>query len=693
MPKTKIVKKILGIGVITAMITGLMAGVILVNPLEKWQLKLSNRLYNRNEPHPEIIIAGIDDRSLDSENGLGLWGTWDRKIYATAIENLEKKGAKVIAIDILFLEKSKGLSEESLKEILLKNGSLEKTIIEIANYIKETHPSDTILAETLKKYNNIILAKRDLQKGSKEKVVSFYPLEVFRQYTKMGGTIIYPDSDDVIRRIPPKLYDLNEKTWENHFSLEAANLYQGKIHDIDPYLTKDNDLLINYAGPPLSYKTISFLDVYSDEFEKENVNGKIVLIGAISERTKDAFVTPTSPSTPMPGVEVHANAIQTILEGKFLTEQTVLSQILAIALLTLLITTLVMVLGILPGLFVAMTSIIGYQLAAEPLFDRGLILNLVYPPLALFLAYLSTTLYKYFTESRDRTQLKTAFSKYVNKELVNQILDHPEMLKLGGEKRTITVFFSDIANFTHVSESMSAENLVAQLNDYFEVMTSIILKNGGTLNKFEGDAIMAFWGAPVDQPDHALRAAQSTLECRLALRSLHEKWTRDGKPLLDFRVGLATGEVIAGNVGSKERFDYTVMGDIVNLGSRLESANKVYGTHVMVSDQTHAALQELFEMRNLDRLRVKGKDQSVEVYELLSAKGQLSLEQQQIIQAFHEALQAYQQGQFEQAEQQFTALSQKVPHDGPTQTYLERCRKLKANPPKQWDGIWVMESK
>lgn len=687
MVKNKIKKRFI-YGIAIAVGVTLLAGVLAAwNPLNKWQLKLTNRFYTTNSPSEEIVIVGIDEESLDEEHGLGRWNQWDRLFYRQVIKNLEKEGAKVIGMDILFSEASKGVSEPVLNELSKNKQTFNE---KIETYLQDPHPSDLALGETFRKYENIFLAKLgDIDRKDPNKVTNpVEPIEVLGSNAQAGWTIIYPDEDDVVRRIYPEIYDVPANEWDKTFSLKIAEFIAGEelLSDSKPYL-------INYQGTSHTFKSISFVDAYNNIF-KETVEGKIVLIGATTERLKDSFPTPTSHDILMPGVEIHANAIQTLLEGKFLTEQGLASQILTIAVLSVFLTFVVMFAGILPGLGAAVGLIVLYNLGAKPVFDRGLVLNLVYPTIALFWAYLLTTLYKYLVETREKSQLSGAFAKYVNKDLVQKILEDPDALKLGGAKRTISVFFSDIANFTTFSETHTPEEVVEQLNQYFDVMVKIIMKNGGTLNKFEGDAIMAFWGAPLDQPGHAVLAAQSALECRAALKGLHERWTQEGKPLLDFRIGLSSGEAIAGNMGSADRLEYTVMGDIVNLGARLEAANKVYGTHVMISGEMQALLGENFALRRLDRLRVKGKDQPVDVYELVAAAGQLSDAQKQTIDAFHQAIEYYRNGKFDEAIARFNQVAQSWPQDGPTQTYLKRCTELQSKPPTDgWDGTWTLTSK
>lgn len=691
MKKQKLIRKLSLIPLITLGVTILFSAIATWDPLEKWQLKLTNHFYDQNIPSDEIVIIGIDEGSL--EGGIGKWGTWSRTVYSEIIETLEQSNAKSIAIDLFFTNESDGISSQNLLEIINQDPTLEEYFKETFTYLGETHPDDEIFGETIKEYNNIYIAENFNE-------INYYQVEVIPIFenilgeTNTSSVLYYPDSDDVVRRIPTTISTTNGEPL-TALSVDIAENYLGELpSSFYESLDENNEMLINYAAPPYSFEIIPFANVYNGFLDEEDVKDKIVLIGIVTERLQDHISTPTSSDTLMPGVEMHANAIQTILDENFLTEQSTASQVATIFLLTLLLTAAVLFTGILPGVAITAALITGYQFAAEPIFDRGLILNLVYPTLALLTAYLVTTLYKFFTESKEKKQLKGAFSKYVNKDLANKILDNPEMLKLGGEKRIITVFFSDIASFTTFSEKCEPEALVAQLNEYFDVMAGIILKNGGNLNKFEGDAIMAFWGAPLDQPDHGPLAAKSALECRASLRDLHAKWQQEGKPLLNFRVGLSTGEVIAGNVGSRDRFDYTVMGDIVNLGSRLESANKQYGTHVMIPDATAAILGDQFELRRLDRLRVKGKEQPVDVYELLAHKGQLQEAHQKIIQDFHQAIEYYRNQKFDEAIARFQEVAKLAPNDGPTQTYLARCEHFKQNPPAQgWDGTWTLDHK
>ncbi len=688
MKKQKLIKKLGAALLITVVTTILFTALAAWNPLNKWQLKLANHLYNRSEPSDKVVIVGIDDGSI-SEEGLGRWQDWSRLAYVDVINNLEEAGAEVIGFDIFFNQSSNGISEESLINIISENPTTKEYFEETAQFLADEHPEDIALAEVFASYDNIVIPEK-MYMGESGYIIETDPtLELFQEHVEAANVFYVPDVDDVVRRVPVTIAtEDGSKELKTLGAVLAESYKPGALDNLD-----SNEILINYAAPPYNQTMIPFIDAYNNLFDEELVSGKIVLIGIVTDFVEDHVLTPTSPYVEMPGVEMHANAIQTILEQNYLMEQSVRGQAFMMGVMGLILVLAVMFLPIFGGVVATAAIIAGHQFSAQVFFDNGLIINLVYPTLALLAAYLATTLFKYVTEVREKARLKGAFGKYVNKDLANKILDNPDALKLGGEKRTITVFFSDIANFTHFSEQVDPEALVAQLNEYFEVMAGVILKNGGNLNKFEGDAIMAFWGAPLDQPDHAVLAAKSALESRAALGGLHQKWQKQGKPLLNFRVGLSTGEAIAGNVGSSARFDYTVMGDIVNLGARLESANKEYGTHVMIPGATVAELGEGFDLRRLDKLRVKGKDEPVDVYELLAHKGQLTEQHRKIVDEFHQAIEYYRNQKFDEAEKRFQQVAQLAPNDGPTKTYLARCAHFKANPPQGWDATWTLDHK
>jgi adenylate cyclase len=295
---------------------------------------------------------------------------------------------------------------------------------------------------------------------------------------------------------------------------------------------------------------------------------------------------------------------------------------------------------------------------------------------------------------KERDFIKRTFERYVSPKVAAEIIKNPDMLRLGGQKKTVTIFFTDIGNFTTLSENLTPEEVVTHLNQYFEGMTSAILDYDGTINQFQGDAIFAFWGAPIDQEDHALRACRSALKCRDFLRELEKMWTAAGLSARTYRFGLNTGEVIVGNVGSSSRFEYTLIGDDVNLASRLEAANKYYGTQIFISDQTYALIKDRLIAREIDLIRVVGRSKPVRVYELVAEKDNLDPEQARILKFFEVGLNAYRNRQWETAVSHFEQVLHIDPQDTPSNIYIQRCHEYRQTPPPMdWDGVHELQAK
>ncbi|MCD6110007.1 adenylate/guanylate cyclase domain-containing protein, partial [bacterium] len=335
-----------------------------------------------------------------------------------------------------------------------------------------------------------------------------------------------------------------------------------------------------------------------------------------------------------------------------------------------------------------------YYGVAHIAYSNGIILNMIYPPITLLLIYISSILYKYFAEIKQRQYVQNAFGKYLSPNVMKEILKNPHLLHRRGVKKEITIFFSDIVGFTSISELLDPQTLIELINEYLGTMTNIIMKYEGTLDKYVGDAIVAYFGAPINQVDHAKRACHVALEMRAILPQLHKKWKKEGKPLLDFRIGINTGIAIVGNVGSEKRFEYTIMGDEVNLGSRLEGANKEYNTKIMVSEDTYLLVKNYFEFRHLDYLRVKGKREAVRVYELLAHKGQVSETGIKLLKTYNDGINLYLDRNFKEAQEMFKQALQIYPDDGPSKLYLERSDILtNYPPPADWDGIFNMKTK
>jgi adenylate cyclase len=334
-----------------------------------------------------------------------------------------------------------------------------------------------------------------------------------------------------------------------------------------------------------------------------------------------------------------------------------------------------------------------YGLVVHAFKSHGLWLELAFPEAAIGATFALAASVEYLTEGRQRRQLRAAFDKYMAPEVVDEIMRHPE-IKLGGEKKELSILFSDIAGFTTISERLRPEELVELLNEYLSAMTDIIRQQRGNVNKYLGDGIMAIFGAPLGEPTHATLACYAALDSQAALARLRSDWKSQGRPEIAARIGINTGDVVVGNMGSQTRLEYTVMGDNVNLASRLEGANKFYDTPILIGRRTYELAQADVEVREVDLLRVKGKLEPVVVYELLARKGQLDPMKQQVVQKYLEGLRAYKARDFAQARRDFEAALSLDPRDGPSRVYLRRSEEFLATPPSvDWDGIYELHTK
>lgn len=648
---------------------------------QKWNWAVNDAvLYNEsNLPSSEILIVSIDDKSLN-DDAMGRWQDWKRSDYADLIEILEENKIAVIGLDITFSEHSQDkAADERLAEVLQKYDNI---------VVAQDLGMNPLLAEFKRDDASVGIAEFPVDKDQNVRSVilndsqtyyEHFSIALLKKYLNISEQKSYTSSDK-------KNYILNDKP------VRVPGTNQ-KISSLP--LDRDNRAYLNFFGPPNSYTQISFIDIIQNNFNSEEIQNKIILVGENASSLYDEKMVPVSSGRPMPGVEIHANFIQTILENKFLIPQTLAQQLVTISLIVFLSCFIFYFLSPLKATFAfggifLFVVVIWAQIAPQ----LGRMVDIFYILLGVALSYVVIFVYRYATVERARLKIEKAFSHYVSKDVVAEIKKHPEMLHLGGEKRVMTAFFSDIAGFTTVSETISPEELVRLLNEYFAAMTKILFRYGGTLDKYEGDAIMAFWNAPSLQPDHAKRACATALKMQQHLSILRLKWKKEGNPDIRVRMGINTGDMIVGNVGSQDRFDYTIMGDSVNLSSRLEGANKHYSTYMMVSESTYADSKEDFEFRELDLLKVKGKTQAVKVYELLAKKGHLEENMQRILPHYKAGLEAYYQRKWDYALTHFNKILEIKPEDGPTNIYVARCQVFKAKPPAEnWDGTYELKEK
>lgn len=618
-------------------------------------------------PPDDIVVVAIDEPSFQE---LGLKWPWPRTIHAELVRTLKREGALLVAFDVMFVEPSDDTKED----------------LEFASAMKET--------------GNVIIGASISQIMREGFVQSIFvtPLEILSESCAQVGIVnFFPDPDGIIRR--GMLVIQGAPT----LAFSAALPFVSEKVALDPEdLESQPPFLIDFAGPSGTIKTVSYYQALRPEkyLPPGFFQGKVVFVGLSSDAAVevqrgavDAFPTPffRFSKKAMFGVEIHANAARTIIEGFPIREINdmwlfalfalvtvapffVRNYPLRITGLTLLLVTSMICISI--WLFIA----------------HKIMLNVAVPVLSTVSSGLWWGVAGYIQTFREKRMIRGAFNKYVPPEVVEEVLKRPNLLRLGGEKRELTVLFSDIRGFTTLSENIDAEKLVSVLNLYLDTMTQQVFKYHGLLDKYIGDAIMALFGAPLPRDDHAVCACRTALSMLYALEKVGDAWEEVGLPRPRIGIGINSGHMVVGNMGSSLRFDYTVIGDEVNLASRLEGLNKLYGTSIIIGENTRKLLKgHEFVLRELDMVRVKGKEHPVRIYELMLVhEGD---EPEAFITVFEEALADYRHGRWKNALHGFKEALSMRENDRPSAIFIERCVKLLKKAPESWDGVWTMTTK
>jgi adenylate cyclase len=517
-----------------------------------------------------------------------------------------------------------------------------------------------------------------------------------------------PDPDGAIRTVPrvvsyqedlfaPLSLSMLQRYLDNpplQITLSDSGVLAIRLGKADLPVDDYGRFRINFRGPAKTFPYYSFVEVVSGKVPLEIFRNKIVLVGASAVGIYDIRVTPFS--SIFPGVEVHANVMDNFFRRDFLWAPAGLANPAALVTVILALT----ICWLQPrvrawyGLALLLNMIFLYAIINYYLFTRQQIyLQMIYPLSCLITVYVVVAFMRFIAEEKERLRIKAAFQNYVAPDVVNTMLQHPDMLKLGGEKREMTVLFSDIRGFTTLSEKMEPEVLVGLLHSYLNPMTEIVFQHNGTMDKYIGDAIMAIYGAPIVLPDHANRACDTALDMISHLTQLWEGWRAKGLPELKIGIGINSGTMTVGNMGSERLFDYTVIGDNVNLASRLEGLNKYYGTAILISEATQKLLKNSFILREIDRVRVKGKKAPVSLFEL-RGQGQPQGQEAELLQTFQAGLAAFRQGQLDAARKFFSECLKLDGNDGPCKLLLSRIATLSQEPlPPDWDGVTTLTEK
>lgn len=614
----------------------LSSGFYLAGIFDTWQDKITDRLFLKTAPQEKVIILAIDDQSLAA---LGSW-PWERKHFADVIPALQE--AKAIGFDINFANPS-------------GKGAFD----------------DQRLLEALKASKVPIVFPLELREDN---AITVEPLDMFKPFVSMGFVNMPIDTDNAVRNVIHR---------RGSFS-SFASVLAGDAS------STPKEHRIYYFGPEKTFTTIPFIDVYNGKIPARVFAGATVFIGATANDLHDVLSTPFGV---MSGVEVNANSFETIKEQKFLTEIPIPIALLLILALNLLATLCIIKIKRFSILALALASLIFVIiLAAFCSFYFLILFPILYILIGFVLTSAVTLSFQYILESNEKRFIRKTFQYYLSGDIIEELVSHPEKLQLGGEMRTVSILFSDVRGFTNISEAMTPKELTAFMSQYFTGASDIIMEKRGVIDKYIGDAIMAFWGAPLENPRHAEDACRSAMGMLARLREDNKKRVEAGQPPISIGLGINTGDVVVGNMGSLQRFNYTIIGDDVNFTSRLEGLTKQYGVSCIVSESTKNLIEGAsgLKVRELDEVIVKGKKKPKKIFELMPATDDPKLESALML--FKEGRDLYIAGKWQEASAIFEkAIAEN--NDAPSKVFLGRCVELIAHPPAQWDGIYEFKTK
>jgi adenylate cyclase len=689
--------------------------------LDRFLLDYKFRYLQQEDPNDEIVLVTIDERSLSHFNEQRMYWPWPRNFYQIVTDYFDSSGARLVVYDILF--DTPDFDRRNLSGSMSDKrfaASLQNSNNAILSF-KSTVASDSV-QPTANDYPYIqALNIENKAPYQRPHILNSRPIPKFAETARsIGNTVVKPDQDGLIRSV--HLFDsLAHKGFVPTLSMAAFSELKSdtisyewtdqglRAGDTEIPLQESGDYLINWyekgGVQDGTFPYYSFSDVVRSAINYRRGNksadsllvppdildDKIVLVGASAAGLGDIKSTPMSSLEAFPGMEIQATILNNLIGENFITQLPNWSKVLLLLLLTFGIPFLIAYTKPVYGAASTVGVLSVIVIAGITLFvtDRIWFSTGMYFTIA-FMAYSGSAAYKYFAEERQKKEIRSAFDQYVQPEFVQELIDEPEKLKLGGQQKTLTVLFTDLAGFTTISESKPPEQLVEFMNNYLGAMTDVIFEHSGTVDKYIGDAVMAFWGAPIDQNNHEILACRSTIKMLDRVDNLIPKAD------VHARFGIATGDMIVGNIGSHNRFNYTVLGDTVNLAARLEAANKEFGSKAMIAEETYQQVKDEFLCRQLDLLVVKGKTEPKKVYELMGdRKSEEDLsKQEEAVGIYHEALQFYYDRQWNEAIAQFQQVQKLLPGDGPSQTYIKRCKQFKEEPPgDDWDGVFHLKTK
>lgn len=689
------------------------------------------------EPSGDVVNLVVDEKSLKA---IGRW-PWERSVFAHLILQLEQYGARTIAFDLLFTEPESNPAQKAINTLMhayMNMGLLDKdprkqAFMDEMEALAQQHDSDRLLAKALFVSDKVVLPlafeygqKTKLYDSGLEKAIypsikqpkklaekdllsmpkALIPLESFiTGVDNMGFVNFFPDKDGVIRRghlallyqdsafMPFAMAIADTAITGSHPVLNgsgAIEMEKGRIP-----MNEQGEVFLDFYGPSHTFPAYSCVDVLNGNLPKKALQDKIVLIGGATTGLGDLWSTPLARK--IWGVELQAAFAENILQQEFILTPAQNNWVTVGCITGLSIGTFLLLL-FLPAIWSSLSclGLYGFYLfVSQYLFIlKSLLWPVVLPLTAAVTVWTVSLVANYFLEGRQKRYIKQVFSRYLSPDFVDILVTDPSKVDLGGEEQELTVLFTDIRNFSTISENLAPSRLISILNRHLECLSEVILNYGGTLDKYIGDAIMAFFGAPVAQSDHPLRACKAAMEMSEMLRKQNLKSKQQGELCMEIGIGINTGEMIVGNMGSSRRFDYSVIGNHVNIASRLEGLTKIYGIEIILSKATLKHVSDSIYYREIDTVKVKGVDTPITIFEPLGERRFSDANAYDFVPVYEKALQLYRQGDFEAADRLFAEVQRLKSTDGPAAVLRKRCASLMHKAPLEaWDGVWDTSEK
>lgn len=672
---------------------------------DRWEKQVQDLIYRNfasGQASDEVVIIAIDQNSLNyfQENLQLLW-PWPRDMYALATDFLTDCGAKVIAFDVIFsspdidrLNVSAAYADSRFAEAMRQSGK-----VVLATQMEDSSHAGT--PDIIARFN------QECRYTGDERIVYSYPgltlpIRRFQEAMAMPGAVnFFTDEDGICRRIP-LVFRYGERiipylalsaflvsTGDSLVQAEKGGL---RVQNRTIPFDEDGKFEIYWygaGGPGNSFTYVSFAQLVNTylqlqqglepDISPEIFKNKAVFIGATAAGLLDLKTTPFSPMEPYPGVEIYATIYSNILEGDYIRHVSAGWWLIFVILMTVGLGYAWQRLKIWEAVLISAGCFVIPVLISVFLFQsRHYFFPVVQPDLAIVLAVMAVLIVNYLTEGREKAQVKRVFNRYLHPTVVETLTQNPENIEMGGKEIEATVLFTDLQDFTSTSELFTPHQIVELLNEYFGLVETIIFQRNGMLDKYTGDGIMAVFGAPIEAADHALRSARAVVDFQKLSKMTIEK---AGKPVqFVTRVGVNSGRLIAGNIGSPNRMDYTAIGDTVNLAARLEGVNKIYGTQNLISETTYEMIKTRIICQEIDHIRVKGRDAALRIYTIVGEMDKVDNKLKEALSFHADALRLYRQRDYKNAILRFKEVLHRLPGDPVARVFIGRCSSLLDNP-------------